>query len=234
MELRRTKNVATIITFPILDATTGLPKTGAAALDSEIDTWADGAAPDGFTDCTNEATEIGTTGIYYLSLTQAEMNADYIVVQVNATAALTQVIVINTVHAPTVASITTIDDFLDTEIAAIKAKTDNLPTDPADASDIAALIDALPTAAEVASAVAAPSAATIADAVWDEAGVELSALPTVTSSLRQQIQLLFQDRILKWTQTATQRKRYKSDGSTVYSTETISDDGTTVTKGAAA
>ncbi len=32
----------------------------------------------------------------------------------------------------------TIDDFLDTEIAAIKAKTDNLPADPADASDIAA------------------------------------------------------------------------------------------------
>lgn len=34
--------------------------------------------------------------------------------------------------------LSTIDDFLDTEIAAIKAKTDNLPTDPADASDIAA------------------------------------------------------------------------------------------------
>lgn len=31
----------------------------------------------------------------------------------------------------------TIDNFLDTEIAAIKAKTDNLPSDPADASDIA-------------------------------------------------------------------------------------------------
>lgn len=30
-----------------------------------------------------------------------------------------------------------IDDFLDTEVAAIKAKTDNLPSDPADASDIA-------------------------------------------------------------------------------------------------
>lgn len=36
------------------------------------------------------------------------------------------------------ALINTVDDFLDTEIAAIKAKTDNLPTDPADASDIAA------------------------------------------------------------------------------------------------
>lgn len=35
------------------------------------------------------------------------------------------------------ADLVTIDDFLDTEIAAIKAKTDNLPSDPADASDIA-------------------------------------------------------------------------------------------------
>lgn len=43
-----------------------------------------------------------------------------------------------------------IDDYLDTEIAAIKAKTDNLPASPAATGDI-------------------PSAATIADAVWDEA-----------------------------------------------------------------
>ena len=35
-------------------------------------------------------------------------------------------------------SVDTIDDFIDTEVAAIKAKTDNLPSDPADASDIAA------------------------------------------------------------------------------------------------
>jgi hypothetical protein len=51
----------------------------------------------------------------------------------------------------TQASVNTIDDFLDTElatilaavdteIAAIKAKTDNLPSDPADASDIGALL----------------------------------------------------------------------------------------------
>lgn len=46
----------------------------------------------------------------------------------------------------------TIDDLLDTEVAAIKAKTDNLPADPADASHIAALIDALPTANENADA----------------------------------------------------------------------------------
>ncbi len=50
------------------------------------------------------------------------------------------------------ALITTVDDYLDTEIAAIKAKTDNLPSDPADASVVAALIDALPTATENADA----------------------------------------------------------------------------------
>jgi hypothetical protein len=47
-------------------------------------------------------------------------------------------------------SVDTIDDFLDTEVAAIQAKTNNLPASPAATSDI-------------------PSAATIADAVWDEA-----------------------------------------------------------------
>jgi hypothetical protein len=44
------------------------------------------------------------------------------------------------------ADIITIDDFLDTEVAAIKAKTDNLPADPADASDIAASFTTVNTA----------------------------------------------------------------------------------------
>ena len=46
--------------------------------------------------------------------------------------------------------LTAIDDYIDTEVAAIKAKTDLIPASPAATSDI-------------------PSAATIADAVWDEA-----------------------------------------------------------------
>jgi hypothetical protein len=40
------------------------------------------------------------------------------------------------------ASVDTVDDFLDTEVAAIKAKTDNLPTDPADQSAVEAAITA--------------------------------------------------------------------------------------------
>lgn len=42
--------------------------------------------------------------------------------------------------------IDTVDDLLDTEVAAIKAKTDNLPSDPADASDIATAFAAVPAA----------------------------------------------------------------------------------------
>jgi hypothetical protein len=49
----------------------------------------------------------------------------------------------------TQASVDTVDDLLDTEVAAIKAKTDNLPAAPAATGDI-------------------PTAGAIADAVWDE------------------------------------------------------------------
>ena len=96
MELVRQKNVATYITFPLVDvngdvvSSTGNP-------DSEIDAFADGSAPDGFADCTNEATEDGSTGIYYLSLTQSEMNNDYIYIQVKSDDAKTQHILIRTV-----------------------------------------------------------------------------------------------------------------------------------------
>ena len=70
------KNAAWRVTVPILDAD-GDPVTGASALDSEISK--DGGA---FTDCTNEATEIGSSGVYYLDLTSTEMNADTVVIQV--------------------------------------------------------------------------------------------------------------------------------------------------------
>ena len=101
MELSRAKNVASYVTFP-LKKNDGTLLVGAAGLDSEIDAWADGAAPNGFTDCTNEATEIGSTGIYYLSLSQTEMNNDYIVLLIksSSTGAIPQVILINTKARP--------------------------------------------------------------------------------------------------------------------------------------
>ena len=65
--------------------------------------------------------------------------------------------------------IDTVDDFLDTEVAAIKAKTDNLPSDPADQSLVIAATDALatligdvPTNSELATALAAADDAVLA------------------------------------------------------------------------
>lgn len=97
-EIVRQKNVATYVTFPMVK-NDGTLITSAAGLDSEIDAWADGSAPDGFTDCTNEATEIGSSGWYYLSLSQAEMNVDYLAVQVKSstTGAMTQGLLIRTI-----------------------------------------------------------------------------------------------------------------------------------------
>jgi hypothetical protein len=61
--------------------------------------------------------------------------------------------------------LSTIAGYIDTEVAAIKAKTDNLPSDPADQSAVEAAI----TAAQAAIIAAVPSSAQNADAVWDEA-----------------------------------------------------------------
>src|SRR5262245_13579957 len=58
----------------------GDPVPGAVGLDSEVSK--DGAA---WADCTNEATEIGTSGVYYLDLTSTEMNADGVCVRVQTT-----------------------------------------------------------------------------------------------------------------------------------------------------
>jgi hypothetical protein len=95
MEIIREKNVATYIYFPLVDAD-GDIVSGAGALDSQIDTWANGTAPNGFVACTNEATEQGSTGVYALSLTQSEMNADYIYISIASTSAKKQHILIRT------------------------------------------------------------------------------------------------------------------------------------------
>ena len=73
------KGVAFRVTFPIL-LNTGTLVSSATGLDSEVSK--DGGS---FNDCTNEATEIGTSGIYYLDLTSTEMNADTVTVNVKTT-----------------------------------------------------------------------------------------------------------------------------------------------------
>ncbi len=78
--VRQIRNAPYRWTFPIYATTTWVIDSGAASLDSEYS--ADGA---GFSDCASEATEIGSTGIYHLDLTAAEMTGDEVVVQVKST-----------------------------------------------------------------------------------------------------------------------------------------------------
>lgn len=124
---------------------------------------------------------------------------DYVDTEVAAIKAKTDLIPASPAQAGEYTStLSTIAGYIDTEVAAIKAKTDNLPSDPADASDIAASFTTVngtlatiagyidtevaaiysrigaPVGASISADIAGisagsgPSAATIADAVWDE------------------------------------------------------------------
>ncbi len=151
------KNVASqkIAVFAV--DSTGAAKTGDAA---NITAYVskDGGAASASND--TNPTELDSTnakGIYLFDMTQTETNADLLVlVPKSSTSGVTlrPVIVytepqVRDVNVTKVAStsqtagdlaalLATIAGYIDTEVAAIKAKTDNLPSDPADASDIAA------------------------------------------------------------------------------------------------
>jgi hypothetical protein len=73
--------------------------------------------------------------------------------------------------------------------------------------------------------------AEVLDVLQTDTFAELSAPPAATSSIKDKLTWVFQWLRNKSTQTSTQRKLYADDGSTVVSTETVSDDGTTYTKG---
>ena len=73
--------------------------------------------------------------------------------------------------------------------------------------------------------------AELVDALSVDTYAELAAPPAATSSLKDKITWLFMYARNKVTQTASQRKLYRDDGSTVAGTSGTSDDGTTFTKG---
>ena len=74
------KNVAYRFYFAIRKPSDSTLITTWAGQDSEVSL--DGAA---YSDCTNEATEIGTSGTGYIDLTASEMNADCVILKVTVT-----------------------------------------------------------------------------------------------------------------------------------------------------
>ncbi|MCC6597157.1 MAG: hypothetical protein IT477_11675, partial [Rhodanobacteraceae bacterium] len=114
---------------------------------------------------------------------------------------------------------------VDTEVAAIKAKTDNLPADPADASDVAAQIAALNNLS------AAQVNAEVLDVLATDTAAELGAVPAANASLKAKITFLAMLARNKLTQTSTTSKMFADDGTTQVAAATVSDDGTTYTRG---
>lgn len=75
--------------------------------------------------------------------------------------------------------------------------------------------------------------AEVLDVLNVDTHAELSSPPAATSSLKDKLTWLFMWMRNKSTETATERKLYADDTTTIVSTETVSDDGTTFTKGEA-
>lgn len=206
------KNAAWRVTFTILDAD-GDPVSGATGLDSEVSK--DAAA---FADCTNEATEIGSTGVYYLDLTGSEMNADTVAIRVQTTSS--------------------------------GAKTTILVAYPQEADDIRASVTHW-----AGSAVASPDTAghpkvtvksgtgtgevslssglvTLAATGLDNVVcAEPGAVPSLTANLKTAISWLLALARNKVTQTSTTSTLRNDADSATIATSTVSDDGTTFTRG---
>lgn len=140
-----------------------------------------------------------SSGILQVDLSATEMTADLVTVifrdaagaEWNDVAVNIAPSTVQMADLATAAALTVVDDFLDTEIAAIKAKTDNLPSDPADASVIAGRLDTLdtsvadlPTNAELATALGTADDAVLAQVALVKAKTDLiPASPAATGDI---------------------------------------------------
>jgi hypothetical protein len=114
---------------------------------------------------------------------------------------------------------------VDTEIAAIKAKTDNLPTDPADESSLQAAIAAL-------NDVTITDVTTGVNVALQTLRNELGGVPDADASLQDKLGWLFMIFANPMTQTAgLQTLRTRANSADV-ATATATSDGTTTTRGA--
>lgn len=171
-----------------------------------------------------------------ISLSSSEMNGDNItVVCSDASGAEWKDLVLNfqTVanqidDLATATALNTVDDFLDTEIAAIKAKTDNLPADTAavltiiddfldtEVAAIKAKTDNLPAAPAATGDI--PSVAAIADAVLKRGNSNVDG-SAEENSIYELIQAILQG------DTSTGAwVIYRTNGSTVFNTRTLATD----------
>ena len=148
----------------MVSASDGSAFTGSVTVAVTIDAGTQATGSVGSGACTHEG-----NGYHTYAPAQAETNGDLLAFTFTGTGAIPATVQVYTSFPQTVdnaanisaiktvtdaipnggalttisGKIDTIDDFIDTEVAAIKAKTDNIPSDPADASDVAAAFAAV-------------------------------------------------------------------------------------------
>lgn len=189
MELRR-YGTATVLYFPLIDkGATDFEATPVTIATGDCKISKDGGA---FANTTNNFAHVGG-GIYSLSLTATEMQAKQVAIKIVDQTATKEwedqaIIITTNGHASaeipyladdSVADLATdvaaVAGYIDTEVAAIKAKTDNLPSDPADQSAVEAAITAATSGLSVLDAADVRDALGMASANLD---TQLGALPT--------------------------------------------------------
>lgn len=94
------RNLITRHQFEIRNSVTGELISGATALDCEYSQYADGSNPGSFADVSGTETEIGSSGVYYVTLTAGETNSDYFMIKCSSssTNAVTSVTDYDTLH----------------------------------------------------------------------------------------------------------------------------------------
>lgn len=147
MQIVHKKNSLYYLAFPMVSKTT--PETFATG-ETVTDTayYKDGGGAWTSLAITDTVAEIGTTGMYEIDLTAAELNHDMVIVKMTSTNAADTAFLFR-LNAngiddlATQTSVNIIDDFLDTEIAAILADTNELQTDWANGGRLDLLLDAI-------------------------------------------------------------------------------------------
>jgi hypothetical protein len=142
------------------------------------------------------------------------------------------------------ATLSTIAGYIDTEVAAIKAKTDQLTFSTANRVDAQVFgmeagtvtASAIATDAIDADALAADALAEVNAQVVDALNVDTyaepgSGAPAATASIVAKIGYLYKAWRNKVTQTSTEYKVFADDGTTIDQKATIGDDGSTFTRG---
>jgi len=164
----------------------------------------------------------GAKEIYNDGIFPGSIAADAITASALATDAVTEI----QSGLATASALSIVAGYIDTEVAAIKAKTDNLPSDPADASDIAALLTAIDDFVDTEIA----AIKTVTDQLV-AAQAEPSSVPAANATPLEKIAWLAMIARNKIEQTATTQVIKADNGTTTVGTSTLSDDGTTMTRG---